>query len=334
MTAKSRHKEPPPERALINWLREGIDYVSGQGLPHPIEHDPSGIDHPLWPFVSLLARDYEKDLFAKFNPFQFIYRPQGEPCPQDSHFMMKTNTQIVGGVIHLTTALRLPAHVYLPQPEIDMQLCEVVFNFASRPMFHPLLIATSIARKTPLDWAAFVSSSRLDGFLENAVAHGLNSPGPESDTPAKTLAGKRDAEPAELRYLLNRFFEEHPPTTREEMDEICSEWMRAKQAEEKREKRRDSGSKQRQNKTQETLRALWLPRALWCRSSSDILEACPSLKTAGETAEDYEADIHRVDEAVFRLGFSRLRNSGHQEHIHAAVMNARTQLAEADGAQA
>lgn len=57
--------------------------------------------------------------------------------------------------------------------------------------------------------------------------------------------------------------------------------------------------------TKELITSRWLSKALWNKTSSEILDALPQL-SSGETGDDHEKDCRKIDKAIRELGLTRM----------------------------
>lgn len=311
-------------QALTNFLNDGVRHVSENTIPHPIKHDASRIDHPLWPYMSLLGRSGSNKYFNEFLCITFRSQHH-EAAKKASQFEATHSMEVISYVIHLTTAIGLPKGRYIDDSFSEPDLWAIVMSFCARPLFLPLLLAAGEARSHPLSWFSFVGSTRLEGFLENAIAIGLAIKPKDCKSPEEELAANRDEDAPYLEFLLSSHFANSAPSNREEMDQLCAEWAKANAASKKRLQRLATGGRKRSNRFRQTLLSRWLVDALWCRSTAEIADLYPRL-FEGEQAADFEKACVRIDGEISGLGLSGLRSPQHGMVIEKAIKAGRAEL--------
>ena len=321
MPQASKGRNGADQIGLVEKLQELGASALAEALPHLVEHDASAIEHPLWPVVSYVGRDHTPGLFEKLNPFFIVCRRSEDPPVEDAKYLVEAQMRIIGGVMNFAGLLQLKNDKYFNDFEMkeespDMRLGEVVFNFLYRPVFAPLIFAVSEAKGHPKFWFPFVASSRLDGFLENVMA--ISQITAKGNRQAKIdYSILNAAETHEASFILREYFKESAPATAEEMTELCSSWMKAKQAEDRRRQRHLEGVEPRQNACRDLILTNWLTDALWCRTTAGIVSRYDN--TLGvKDADDHEAVCSRMEKEISKLNLSADRRSEHNEVIEKA----------------
>ena len=283
---------------------------------HPIDHDPSEIDHPFWPIVSMFARDQMPELtetvLKNFDPTN---------CPKNE-FLRDAQLKISFYPLHLMAFLRMKDGDIQPNRAFDPGLYKVILQFSARKIGTTACFLAAQAILTPISTACFAVSSRLPGFYDNLdrIADLLQ---PQELDVWEQLGKKREDSSDSLEWYLESTFEENPPKNREEMDAMCKAWLNAKKATERRKKRELAP---KQNWLAATLKTDWLPYAHWCRSTQGIMDFYSSSFNP-VTAEDHEAARKIIDTAISKLGLSAKRHPQHGEKILAASQKILSELA-------